>query len=411
MKIALCVSSLPLSGVGTSIGIVRRGLIQAGHEVDIVITAPDPGDDCETMVQKGWSVRCCGQGVRFMRDRLQLTLACLARYAVVINNHSIETQLVAPCLPGKTARLSVMRVLNDSAIEQLSVNSRFFHCAIAISREMQRVMEQTPGIKCPVRLIANSTEARADEMTGIKRPVRIAYVGRIQDRDKNVMILPEILQALAGRHIEYRMKIAGDGEDLNRLAAEIERRGLSQTVTLLGSVSREEARTLLEESHCTVLPSFYEGLSNVMLESMALGSVPIVSDLENFKWVLGHEFDKLKAPVSTARVYAKRIAYLAHNPGEYARIQRYLWDRQRTMFTPRATVDGYLELIDDVKKTYPSCRPEAVELDRLQLPPKYAWQCASWWRLAQHMKDTIVPYTQNVMHKAGAMSGRRNMSS
>ncbi|MHC4297190.1 MAG: glycosyltransferase family 4 protein [Planctomycetota bacterium] len=389
MKIALCLTSLPLSGIGTSIGIVRSGLSNAGHEVDVVITSGEPGGDFERARRDGWSVECCCKGVRFLKERLKRTLDCLSGYDLVINNHSAETQLVAPCISGDMMRVSVLRGTNDSAVEMVSLNSQYFDAAVAISLEMQGVMERTPDIQCPVHLIPNCTDAAADELNGLDLPIKIAYVGRIGSKDKNVMVLPDVASKLAARNVDFALTIAGDGPDYHRLQSRIDRVAVADKITMLGEVSRGKARDVLRRSHFTLMPSSYEGLSNVMLEAMALGSVPVASDIANFKWVLGDAAARLQVPVSCAESYAGRIAELAADTAEYHRIQGYLHRRQRDMFTPEKTVSGYLNLIGELKTRRLNRKFESASFSRLSLPRRYERQCTAWWRCLQIARDCL----------------------
>jgi glycosyltransferase involved in cell wall biosynthesis len=390
MKIALCVSSLPLCGIGTSVGIVRSGLSKAGHEVDVIITSGSPGGDYERARRDGWSLRSCGKGVRFLRERLRLTSECLSGYDVIINNHSVETQLIAPCLPGNTIRISVLRSLSASGTEQVALNTRHFDAAVAISQEMQRIMLGIRGMECPVYLIPNSTEAKSDKLPDLSLPLKIAYVGRIENVHKNIMLLPDIVLGLSARNVDFCLTIAGDGPDLGRLQSRMSRLPVASKVSTIGEVSRAEARALLGESHFALLPSNnYEGLSNVMLEAMALGSVLIVSGLENFKWVLGDVAAELQVPVNSADRYAERIATLATNPSGYRRVQAYLRERQRAMFTPETTVKGYLDLIARLKAAHDPRSFVPVPFDSLMLPKRYRRQCTVWWRCLQMAHDCL----------------------
>jgi glycosyltransferase involved in cell wall biosynthesis len=364
-------------------------LSNAGHEVDVVITSGEPGGDFERARRDGWSVECCCKGVRFLKERLKRTLDCLSGYDLVINNHSAETQLVAPCISGDMMRVSVLRGTNDSAVEMVSLNSQYFDAAVAISLEMQGVMERTPDIQCPVHLIPNCTDAAADELNGLDLPIKIAYVGRIGSKDKNVMVLPDVASKLAARNVDFALTIAGDGPDYHRLQSRIDRVAVADKITMLGEVSRGKARDVLRRSHFTLMPSSYEGLSNVMLEAMALGSVPVASDIANFKWVLGDAAARLQVPVSCAESYAGRIAELAADTAEYHRIQGYLHRRQRDMFTPEKTVSGYLNLIGELKTRRLNRKFESASFSRLSLPRRYERQCTAWWRCLQIARDCL----------------------
>ena len=357
--------------------------------MDVLITSHNVGDDLERARRDGWPIERCCEGVRFLKERLRRTLECLSRYDVIINNHSMETQLVAPCLPSDIIRISVMRVITDSAIEHLSLNSRYFDAAVAISQEMQRVMKETSGILCPTHPIPNCTEANTDHLSKLNSPVRIAYVGRIENRHKNVLLLPEIVTCLCRRNVDFDLTIAGDGPDRRALAEKMEKVEGRGGVAMLGEISRGEAQDILGKSHFTLIPSYYEGLSNVMLESMALGSVPIASNLANFRWVLGDVAAKLQVPVSSADAYARRIVELTADTNEYHKIQDYLRKRQGTMFTPEKTVNGYLALITKLKTQHNAKNFASVPFDRLALPSRYRRQCTVRWRCLQIARDCL----------------------
>ena len=357
--------------------------------MDLLITSCDPGSDFGRAKRDGWSIECCCEGIRFLRERLRRTIEYLNRYDIIINNHSVETQLVAPCVSSDIIRISVMRGINDSAIEQVSLNSQYFDAAVAISQEMQRVMKETSGIQCPIHLIPNCTEAKADGLAESDSPIKIAYIGWLRKRDKNVMILPDIVTCLYKHNIDFSLTIAGDGPDRRVLEEKMDKAEGKSRVEMLGEVPRGKAQDILRNSHFTLIPSFNEGLSNVMLETMALGSVPIASNIANFQWVLGDVAAKLQVPISSADAYARRIVELAANTKEYYKIQGYLRKRQRTLFTPQKTVNGYLALMAKLKTHHNAKNFASVPFNNLTLHRRYRRQCTGWWWCLQIARDCL----------------------
>jgi glycosyltransferase involved in cell wall biosynthesis len=282
-----------------------------------------------------------------------------------------------------------MRALTDSALEQVSLNSQYFDAAVAISQQMQTVMEDTSEIKCPVYLIPNCTEAKANGHIKLDSPIRIAYVGWLRKCDKNILLLPDIVTCLHKYNIDFSLTIAGDGPDRGVLEEKMDRAEGKSRVMILGEVSRDRAQDILRNSHFTLIPSHYEGLSNVMLEAMALGSVPIVSNIPNFQWVLGDVATKLQVPLSCADAYTKRIVELSADTTEYSAIQSYLRQRQQTMFTPEKTINGYLALLDKLKAHRNTNNVTSVPFDKMVLPRSYRRQCTIRWRCLQIARDCL----------------------
>ncbi|MBW2058260.1 MAG: glycosyltransferase [Deltaproteobacteria bacterium] len=80
--------------------------------------------------------------------------------------------------------------------------------------------------------------------------------------------------------------IAGDGRARPALEARVERRGLAPWVRFLGAVDHEQMPALLESSHIYVSTSPSDGTSLSLLEAMACGLFPVVTDIPaNREWI------------------------------------------------------------------------------------------------------------------------------
>ena len=388
MKIALTLPNLPLSGVGTSISIIEAGLSDVGNTVEVLITGHDVGDDLRFAEQSGWSLVFPGRGIRFLPHRLKRIMEFLNSndYSIVINNTSAETQLILPCLKPEILRVGVMRVLNPSAMKHLAMNSEYLHATVGISEEMIRAMEADERIRAPVRLIPNCTRVKGGEFLQLIDHLRICYIGRLSNPDKNVNILPRIAKLLKASGVNFSIEIVGDGPAQQKLEKAFKRLA-SGCATFKGLLPREQAQQIMSNSHFVLLPSISEGLSNVMLEGMALGCVPVCSDIENFKWVLGEAADRLQCRLHRPEDYAERIAYMASNPDIYSATQLYLRERQQKLFTPERTVQGYLDLINELRSGHTRELPPPCDFEALQMPKEYRLYCSPAWHLLQKTKD------------------------
>jgi len=74
-----------------------------------------------------------------------------------------------------------------------------------------------------------------------------------------------------------RLSIAGEGKERHRIENEISRRGVSESVTLLGH--RSDIPDLLQQADALVLSSSWEGMPNVVMEALAAGKPVVATDV------------------------------------------------------------------------------------------------------------------------------------
>jgi len=97
-------------------------------------------------------------------------------------------------------------------------------------------------------------------------------VGRLETV-KNHKFLIEIANELKNKY-EFELQIVGEGYLRNELENLIKTYNLESCVKLLGL--RNDIAKLLNQSHCLLMPSLWEGLPIVILEAGA-GSLPVIS--------------------------------------------------------------------------------------------------------------------------------------
>lgn len=112
------------------------------------------------------------------------------------------------------------------------------------------------------------------ERLGLDRETRfLLFAGRLHPQ-KDPILLIRAFAALQEPHVH--LLVAGSGELAPQIKAEIASLGLSQQVTMLGAISREELAKLHHSCNLFVLSSAYEGLPLVVLEALASGT-PVVT--------------------------------------------------------------------------------------------------------------------------------------
>lgn len=104
-------------------------------------------------------------------------------------------------------------------------------------------------------------------------PLTVVFVGRL-DRMKGVQVLLEAFKQLSDAGVAAHLAIIGDGPDREKLTKLARDTGRADSIRFCGETA--DIRPHLQQATLFVLPSFSEGLSNVLLEAMACG-LPVVA--------------------------------------------------------------------------------------------------------------------------------------
>lgn len=113
----------------------------------------------------------------------------------------------------------------------------------------------------------------------------IGAIGRF-DRVKNYSTLIKAFLLFAKTHDRLKLVMVGDGDEYDSLKKEILESGHADQISLLGK--RNDIAALLNCFDVFVQPSFYEGLSNTILEAMAMGLPIIASNVGGNRDIIHH---------------------------------------------------------------------------------------------------------------------------
>jgi glycosyltransferase involved in cell wall biosynthesis/O-antigen/teichoic acid export membrane protein len=228
---------------------------------------------------------------------------------------------------GKVAGL----FLETLPLKLLYPGSRFVVISHATQRDLERfgITPDTVTVNhIGVELDAFAPGERAAEPT-------LLYLGRLK-KYKRVEMLLETVEALPGTMLE----IAGDGDHLPDLEAEIERRGIGERVRIHGHVEEKKKVELLQRSWVNLTASSAEGWCLTVMEAaacrtpsvaMRVGGLP-ESIEDGVTGFLADDGDELTAHVRTLvedTDLRKRMGAAA-----FERAQEFTWDR-----TARRTLD------------------------------------------------------------------------
>ena len=108
------------------------------------------------------------------------------------------------------------------------------------------------------------------------RPLLIGYIGRLSE-EKGVQNFIRALPELLNERKDLSVFIGGDGPLKKAIEITLNNEGVTARVDLPGWISQEDLPKYLNKLRLLVLPSYTEGLPNIMLQAMACGTLVLAT--------------------------------------------------------------------------------------------------------------------------------------
>lgn len=189
------------------------------------------------------------------------------------------------------------------------------------SHNCRKIIFQTQGasdffsnkIKMKSIVIANPIKDNLPEPYKFERKKNIVAVGRLNPQ-KNYRLLIDAFDKFSKLHPDYKLEIYGDGALRGTMEKYIAKLGLNDKIELCGFCKDVHQRIL--DAGMYVMSSDFEGLSNAMLEAMALGLPVICTDHPPGgarAYIKSYE-NGILTPVRDVDAMADAMCYMAENP-------------------------------------------------------------------------------------------------
>jgi glycosyltransferase involved in cell wall biosynthesis len=209
--------------------------------------------------------------------------------------------------------------------------------------EKQNLLKRTPGLD--ISILPNAVPI--DEIPATKRgsgEKTIIFFGRI-DTAKGLSEIVEAARTLTQQGFKFRFTCFGTGPDKDAFISEMSA-VLGENFYYGGVATGTEKWNALAEADIFLLPSKFEGLPMAMLEAMAAGCVPVVSDVGSIPTVIedGHN-GFLVEPGNLTQIVGKLKVLLSEN--------EIGWDelRENSRKTVRENFD-FKDYIVNLEKIY-----------------------------------------------------------
>lgn len=186
---------------------------------------------------------------------------------------------------------------------------------VCISNKIYSVFQERYGLK-KEKLIYRMNPIKIPQINkrkSNKGTLIIGYAARLAKVQKRAHFLPQIFDECKSRHLDVEFNIAGEGDCLKLLEDYVNNCQLKDMVHILGWIPPTDMMKFWTEQDVYLNISDFEGMSLAMLEAMACGCLPIVTDVSGVKDVIEDGRNGLVVPVDQWLNTVEKIEFLCNN--------------------------------------------------------------------------------------------------
>jgi glycosyltransferase involved in cell wall biosynthesis len=229
---------------------------------------------------------------------------------------------------------------------------------IAVSEEEERKVAAAGFPPERVRVIYNGYEpSEKDDLDriaalkarhGLEESLVVGNVGRLH-KTKRLDLLIDAFAGARGRFGQpVKLLFIGDGPDRQRLEKHAERSGFGSDVRFAGFIPRGDR--VLRALDVFVLPTSYEGCSNVLVEAMSKGLPIITTDIPSVRWMFEHGKNALLFRAGDAGDLRSKLVQVVQNPDVREELGRQAGLNFSDRFTARMMIEKTEALYQELLK-------------------------------------------------------------
>lgn len=277
MKIVFVVPNMIGGGTERIVSLLANEYVKRGIDTAIILFA---GDKVEYPLNERVEVVIAGEAskgslkVRLKRLKRMRDYYKANRDCIIFAFSVMGTVFSSVATIGRKHRMLVSERSNPEEYEHKWIRDFFYRKADCIVLQTEDVKKAFgKAIRNKAVVIPNPVDPDLPPVFRGKRKKKISAAGRLEHQ-KNQSLLIEAFAVFSRRFPEYSLELYGRGsleEKLKKLAIEL---GISEKVHFHGFC--QDARERIRDSAVYVLPSKYEGISNALLEALAMG-IPVVA--------------------------------------------------------------------------------------------------------------------------------------
>jgi glycosyltransferase involved in cell wall biosynthesis len=235
--------------------------------------------------------------------------------------------------------MRVLGVLERAALRLIKLDR-----IAVISPMVQDVLVKEGFSQDKIAVVGNGVNVEDYPFCVNKIPYSLIYIGRLTEL-KRVSSLVESISMVRNKFPAVKLHIVGDGPEHEEVRRRIKELDLFHNVSMYGYLPERQKIELLSSSAVYVSSSIFEGFGIPLVEAMATGTVPVVSDIEGHRFVF--QDDNVGHLVKSTEEMATKITDLLGDETERLRLatngrrlveQKWTWAKVAQMY--RGIIEG-----------------------------------------------------------------------
>lgn len=184
--------------------------------------------------------------------------------------------------PNQVKLLSVLHNDKEVLYRTKKLWSDSFDAILAVSKRMAGKLIDNYGLdgkKIFYKAQYLHYDCKEKLRTNVPIKLNIGWGARVEVEQKRADLIPQLILALEEKEVNYSFNIAGEGSYKLELLNWVINQGLENKIHFLGYVMPDRMKDFWREQDVYINLSDFEGASLAMIEAMANGAIPVVTDV------------------------------------------------------------------------------------------------------------------------------------
>ena len=201
-------------------------------------------------------------------------------------------------------------------------------------------------------------------------PLKLIYLGRIEEASKGILWLPDIINEAIKLGIQCTLNIAGNGPDLDKLKEKTYKLGLVNYINFLGNIEYGKVPSILAQHHGFLMTSRYEGLPLSLVEVMSAGCVPISSQIKGVTdFIITEGKNGYLFPIGDCKEAARQLQKL-QDKSTWQKLSHNARQSIKSRFTIQQQAQSYADLINRLRENR-MIIDSPLSLDEFNIPSNF----------------------------------------